>query len=234
MSACCRFGDRLTALVDGELGHAERDRILVHLTSCPDCRADVAAQRRLKRRLAHAETPDPSADLSRRLLALAEPGGPLPPARPHAPQGALRAPYTCPPGRAPARRPPARASRRGRARRLAGPRATEPGPGRTGVRVGTLAAGALSVVVVALGTAFLVGGSSGGSGPVVRPAVERYAVEHAATVSGVPFSEPAFGAVSARVTMPAGPPNSTVEPRRDLVGATTAPASPQASPSPSP
>ncbi|MFZ5851496.1 MAG: anti-sigma factor family protein, partial [Actinomycetota bacterium] len=129
MSACCRFGDRLAALVDGELGHVDRDRVLVHLTSCPDCRADVDAQRRLKRRLAHAETPDPSADLSRRLLALAEPGGPLPPARPHAPQGAGRAPYTCPPGRAPARRPPARAPRRGPARRLAGRPATGPGPG---------------------------------------------------------------------------------------------------------
>ena len=45
------LGDRLTALVDGELDHAGRDRALSHLAGCDGCRAEAEALRRLKRRL---------------------------------------------------------------------------------------------------------------------------------------------------------------------------------------
>ncbi|MET7613373.1 zf-HC2 domain-containing protein, partial [Streptomyces seoulensis] len=33
------LGDRLSALVDGELGHESRDRVLAHLATCCRCRA---------------------------------------------------------------------------------------------------------------------------------------------------------------------------------------------------
>lgn len=45
------LGDRLTALVDGELDHDGRDRALSHLAGCADCRAEAEALRGLKRRL---------------------------------------------------------------------------------------------------------------------------------------------------------------------------------------
>ena len=45
------LGERLTALVDGELGHEERDRALAHLAVCDRCRSEADALRSLKGRL---------------------------------------------------------------------------------------------------------------------------------------------------------------------------------------
>jgi len=45
------LGQRLSALIDGELGHADRDRVLVHLARCEACRAEAVALRMLKRRM---------------------------------------------------------------------------------------------------------------------------------------------------------------------------------------
>ncbi|WP_157963776.1 anti-sigma factor family protein [Actinocorallia populi] len=45
------LGDRLTALVDGELDHDGRDRALAHLAVCDGCRSEAESLRRLKRRL---------------------------------------------------------------------------------------------------------------------------------------------------------------------------------------
>lgn len=65
------LGAELAALVDGELDHAARERVLRHLTRCEQCRAEVAAQRRFKDRLrALAEPPQPGADLAERLRRL--------------------------------------------------------------------------------------------------------------------------------------------------------------------
>ncbi len=72
------LGDRLSALVDGELGHDERDRLYVHLAACQECRAEAAALRALKRRVAALGDPDMDATLLGRLLAFAEPGEPVP------------------------------------------------------------------------------------------------------------------------------------------------------------
>ncbi|MQA87698.1 MAG: anti-sigma factor [Streptosporangiales bacterium] len=72
------LGDRLTALVDGELGHDARDRALAHLTVCAECRAEAEAYRNLKAHLGRLGEPPPPSDLVRRLLGLAEPGGPMP------------------------------------------------------------------------------------------------------------------------------------------------------------
>ncbi|MGH3163007.1 MAG: anti-sigma factor family protein, partial [Streptosporangiaceae bacterium] len=45
------LGDRLSALVDGELGGAERDRAHAHLAACEQCRAEAAELRALKQKL---------------------------------------------------------------------------------------------------------------------------------------------------------------------------------------
>ncbi|GAA1015991.1 membrane protein [Streptomyces sp. F-3] len=67
------LGDRLAALVDGELGHDTRERVLAHVATCPKCKAEVDAQRRLKSVFAQAAPPPPSESFLARLQGL--PGG---------------------------------------------------------------------------------------------------------------------------------------------------------------
>ncbi|MFJ6568337.1 anti-sigma factor family protein [Streptomyces sp. NPDC091292] len=67
------LGDRLAALVDGELGHDSRERVLAHLATCAKCKAEADAQRRLKNVFAEAAPPPPSASFLARLQGL--PGG---------------------------------------------------------------------------------------------------------------------------------------------------------------
>ncbi len=67
------LGDRLSALVDGELGHDARERVLAHVATCPKCKAEVDAQRRLKSVFAQAAPPPPSESFLARLQGL--PGG---------------------------------------------------------------------------------------------------------------------------------------------------------------
>ncbi|MFJ6695697.1 anti-sigma factor family protein [Streptomyces sp. NPDC091272] len=67
------LGDRLAALVDGELGHDSRERVLAHLATCARCKAEADAQRRLKDFFAHSAPPGPSEGFLARLQGL--PGG---------------------------------------------------------------------------------------------------------------------------------------------------------------
>ncbi|MGW3204560.1 zf-HC2 domain-containing protein [Streptomyces sp. NPDC001135] len=64
------LGDRLSALVDGELGHETRERVLAHLATCARCKAEADAQRALKNVFAEAAPPPPSASLLARLQGL--------------------------------------------------------------------------------------------------------------------------------------------------------------------
>ncbi|MFG3408177.1 zf-HC2 domain-containing protein [Streptomyces sp. NPDC048142] len=68
------LGDRLAALVDGELKHDARDRVLAHLATCARCKAEADAQRRLKSAFAMSASPSPSEGFLARLQGL--PGGP--------------------------------------------------------------------------------------------------------------------------------------------------------------
>jgi anti-sigma factor RsiW len=68
------LGDRLAALVDGELKHDVRERVLAHLATCAKCKAEAAAQRRLKSVFAQSAPPSPSEGFLARLQGL--PGGP--------------------------------------------------------------------------------------------------------------------------------------------------------------
>jgi hypothetical protein len=45
------LGDRVTALVDGQLPHRERDRLLAHLAHCTPCRAAADDERRTRETL---------------------------------------------------------------------------------------------------------------------------------------------------------------------------------------
>jgi len=64
------LGDRLSALVDGELGHDTRERVLAHVATCPKCKAEVDAQRRLKNVFAEVAPPAPSESFLARLQGL--------------------------------------------------------------------------------------------------------------------------------------------------------------------
>lgn len=80
--------ERLSALVDGELGHSERDRILRHLADCEDCRFEAETLRGLKRRLHGLDAPEPSTDFLGRLTSLSGPSAD-PPERPQGPPGGM-------------------------------------------------------------------------------------------------------------------------------------------------
>ncbi|KAA6214169.1 zf-HC2 domain-containing protein [Streptomyces albofaciens JCM 4342] len=67
------LGDRLAALVDGELGHDARERVLAHLATCGKCKAEADDQRQLKNVFAETAPPGPSEGLLARLQGL--PGG---------------------------------------------------------------------------------------------------------------------------------------------------------------
>ncbi|MFJ8788828.1 anti-sigma factor family protein [Streptomyces sp. NPDC102462] len=67
------LGDRLSALVDGELGHDARERVLAHLATCARCKAEADAQRQLKNVFAESAPPPPSESFLARLQGL--PGG---------------------------------------------------------------------------------------------------------------------------------------------------------------
>lgn len=73
------LGDRLAALIDGELGHDARERVLAHLATCRNCKAEADAQRRVKNVFADTAPPPPSDGLLARLQGLPAKG-------PHDPQ----------------------------------------------------------------------------------------------------------------------------------------------------
>ncbi|WP_089098937.1 zf-HC2 domain-containing protein [Streptomyces hyaluromycini] len=70
------LGDRLSALVDGELGHETRERVLAHLATCARCKAEADAQRALKNVFAAAAPPPPSESFLARLQGLPAGGDP--------------------------------------------------------------------------------------------------------------------------------------------------------------
>ncbi|MEU6039344.1 zf-HC2 domain-containing protein [Actinomadura sp. NPDC047616] len=204
------LGERLTALVDGELGHDERDRALAHLAVCARCRAEAEALRGLKSRLRGLADPPaaegaddlPTGDFLARLKELGRP-----------PQAAPGPDDLPPPSRPSGDVTPAPAGRRGgdrvsgRSHRpFAGPARTRrhaavtaaafaadpvgwpgrPGPARS-PRRRYLAVGA--ALFLGLGTAsYLAGGEQ--DAPTVNPAFDRFAVEHALTSGDVPITDP--------------------------------------------
>ena len=160
------LGRRLSALIDGELNGAERDRVHAHLARCVTCRAEAKELRELKRRMSALRDVASDDTLTRRLASIAEPGDPVPSRR-----------------RARRGRPPAYP-----AFRTFGP-AARPGGARYGRGRGRyVALGVASCVVVGLGvTAFTVGGGQAAPGRRITPPVQMYSVEHAITTGQVPF-----------------------------------------------
>lgn len=70
------LGDRVTALVDGQLSPAAAERALAHVTGCRRCSSDLAAARAARRVLSDVDDVRPAGDLTARLLALGAAGPP--------------------------------------------------------------------------------------------------------------------------------------------------------------
>jgi anti-sigma factor RsiW len=150
------LGERLSALIDGELSDAQRERVLAHLARCESCRQEAGMLRLLKRRMHALGDSDPalgqpaSADaLTWRLLAL------VPAA-----------------GRGPGSRRPVRWARPAL-------------PGRRRSRwlvTAALAGGGVGLSVAA----FLAGGDRPPPGPKVTPAVDVFMEQHAITTGQLP------------------------------------------------
>ncbi|HEX3390651.1 MAG TPA: zf-HC2 domain-containing protein [Streptosporangiaceae bacterium] len=67
------LGQRISALIDGELSDAERDRVLAHIAGCDECRQEAVALRALKRRMHSLGEAMVDAALTGRLMAMAMP-----------------------------------------------------------------------------------------------------------------------------------------------------------------
>ncbi len=181
------LGEQISALVDGELNGAELDRANAHLATCEPCRAEAAALRQLKRELralAASSGADEAAGeagdaLTRRLLAMAGPGGPVPSRRLRREQYARE--------RRHGRSSPGGRSARGQLSFLRPPGGPFSGPHRGRYVLWS----AVSLVVVGIGTAaFSMGGTTAEPGPRVTPQLEMFSVEHALTFGDVPFPDP--------------------------------------------
>jgi anti-sigma factor RsiW len=174
------LGETLTALVDGALDHAERDRVHAHLAGCPACRAEVEAQRALKATLSGlaGSTPGPPESLVGALRALAVPG--VDPVAPHPPlRGETAAPRRV-------------GERPGGARGLAS------GHGRTRRhRLRRTSAAGGGLLLLGVGAALLLGGpaASPASTPV-DPGSDAFVVDFVSTTSEVPLADPAGAAAS--------------------------------------
>lgn len=71
------LGDRLAALIDGELEDEARERVLAHLATCAGCKAEADGQRRVKSVFAGTAPPPPSDGLLARLQGLPATGSGL-------------------------------------------------------------------------------------------------------------------------------------------------------------
>ena len=154
------LGASVSALVDGELDHPQRERVLAHLAHCLPCRAEVDAQRRFKQSLRVLAGPAPGRSLSDRLLAINDPA-------PVAESNWSWPPAATPHGPA---RPVRRASRRRSVR----------------LRRGTVG-GAL--VALGLGGALALGGPPPrGTVAPVDPTSASFVVDYASTTPEIPFA----------------------------------------------
>lgn len=184
--------ERVSDLVDDRLDHDERDRALAHLTGCAACREAVEFERHARNAVRSLSDVAPSEKLVRNLLALAEPGEPLPPAPPPGSAAPASVASWLPreswfgghPGAGNAGfslTPRSAAARRTRAAKV--------------LALGMCSTGATLVLLASLGSPPETADTPATPASVVPP-VEEFAVEHARTTGGLPFVEPASLLVS--------------------------------------
>ena len=187
------LGERVAALVDGELDHDARDRAVAHLTRCEECRCAVSEQRWLKSRLHELAATEPSAALLSSLFDIGRSG----PAGADEQTAVLHsiervAAMSLPTGSYLAAPHLAAANVDANA---------HPDDRRTADRrrrAGLVMAGAGSVSAAVLGLAYALGGAppESPSPSPVSPPVGQFSAEFAGSSDGLPFSDPAVDAYS--------------------------------------
>jgi anti-sigma factor RsiW len=158
------LGQRLSALIDGELGDVDRDRVLVHLAGCEPCCREASALRMLKRRMNSLGGAPADSDLTHRLMGLAAAatafGDHL-----TGPDSGWLWPEPMP---------------------TSGAVARELRPGRAVV------AGCFAFLLVGLGAAaFAAGGGDGQPGPQITPPVGVFMAQHEITTGEIPGAQSA-------------------------------------------
>jgi anti-sigma factor RsiW len=196
------LGDLLSALVDGELSGADRDRASAHLAHCEQCRDGAASLRELKGELrslgsAPLDEADGDTAMIQRLLAISELAAAAGPSGPLRQRRHRVMPARALPGPRPAQGP-------------GGPLGPS-GPGRpAGPRLSKrnrrfLVVGAMSIVVTLGTAAFSVGGTDSAPGPRITPQYELYSEEHAITTGEVPYTGPPAGSGTSDALESTGP-----------------------------
>ena len=165
------LGDKVAAVADDQLSGRDRESALAHLAGCGACRAAVEAQREVSRRLAGMTRPSAAPDLLERLRVLG-----LTPDLPTTGHVVHQAAVA---GSRLARR------RRRPERLLARP-----------VHRGRAVAGVASVLVIATGATYAVGGQHEPGRPV-RPPVATFVSQHGTGGGAATLDDPAVSAVTA-------------------------------------
>jgi hypothetical protein len=211
------LGERVTALVDGELSAVESERAYAHAAGCRPCRDEIESERLMKARLCAMTDCGPSPDLLLNLFTMAAPGGPVRPRESHMPGMPWATPVSigAPAGSFPAGSPlplaasvalpvamPATAAvAPAGTRRPVG--RTEPTVRPTGRSESTrtwlsgrnasqrrLAMAVIGAVgAVGVGAVGVGAGTASSSAPRVVPQVDHLVVQHAATTQNLPFSD---------------------------------------------
>ncbi|MEP7026453.1 MAG: anti-sigma factor [Actinomycetota bacterium] len=173
------LGQRLSALIDGELGDVERDRVLVHLAGCEPCCQEASALRMLKRRMNSLGGAPADSDLTHRLMGLAAA------ATAFGDQFSLPDPGWLWPAAMPAGGTAA---------------AREVRPGRV------MVAGCFAFLLVGLGAAaFAAGGGDAQPGPQITPAVDVFMAQHEISTGAVPGVRDTLPSPAARFASPRVP-----------------------------
>ncbi len=154
------LGHRLSALIDGELDDADRDRALVHLARCEPCRGEAVALRTLKRRMSALGEAAADSSFTRRLMGLAQPGSAF--------AAGPAWPASCPasPVRSPGR----------------GSREIRP--------AWYITLGCSAVFLTSVGTAAFLAGGTPVPGPRVTPSVDVFMSQYDLTTGMVPATQP--------------------------------------------
>jgi anti-sigma factor RsiW len=180
------LGQRLSALIDGELDGSERERVVVHVGKCASCRDEVAALRMLKRRVNAIREEAVGSGLTGRLMglgSLANPDGAdwssgVAPADSAWPQR---------PGSIPVPDPPDR-------------------PARPEQRAGRyFLAGSLVIFLAGLGTAAVIAGGEPqplAPTPPVTPSVDVLVFPHGSSAGSETGAQPAAGPSTFRPGQP--------------------------------
>ena len=179
------LGQRLSAFVDGELSHQQRERVLAHLAHCVPCRQEAAALRTLKQRMHALGEATADTALTDRLIAVAGVAGPSP---------WRRRP------RLPGRRPMPGPSRRHwpvRSIAVAGLTLAGLGVPAAAFLAGGGQQGAGPSVTPAIDTFMMQHNLSAGNAPAGTPSPSRLPPAPAPTPSAVAPVSSAFGALSA-------------------------------------